>query len=258
MKDSLIQKIIAPFPPDSAFRRIGKKLFRGLIASQKFYKGVIYFDAISQSWALKGTPYESVDAQLKDELLLLSKNCVHYIDVGCNIGQITLSILLRNKNINAVCIDPNQKVLNLLKKSLSANKIKNRATILQAAVGNENGYVFFQDTNKSEMGHISKKGTKVKCLCLVDLVNDYSQKKVLIKIDVEGFETVLLQRLNKYQNLKNITLVIEIHALGYNHGNPEECVKLLLQSGAQLRYLNGHPLSTIDPSQITQIVASWN
>jgi hypothetical protein len=97
----------------------------------------------------------------------------------------------------------------------------------------------------------------VGCLRLADLINEYSSQKCLIKIDVEGFETILLQKLEQFRNLQNVCLVMELHALGYNEGNPTECVRLLLQSGATLRHLNGLPASSIDPSQITQIIARW-
>jgi FkbM family methyltransferase len=258
MKDQLLRRLISPFPPDSIFRKIGKRMCRGLSAKQKFYGGIIYFDAVGQSWAFKGNPYETVDTQLKDELLSLSRGCQYYVDIGCNIGQIALSVLLRNQDINVVCVDPNPRVLRLLKKSLNANHLEQRATIKQAAVGNEKGFVHFNSEDFSEMGHVSQNGNQVECLCLTDFLNEYSAQKCLVKIDVEGYETILLQKIDQFRNLQNICLVMELHALGYNHGNPTECIKLLLQSGASLRHLNGLPLSNIDPTQITQIIARWN
>jgi FkbM family methyltransferase len=259
MKDQLLHWLISPFPPDSIYRRIGKRLCRrlGLSAKQKFYEGIIYFDAVSQSWAFKGTPYEIVDTQLKDELLSLSRDCRHFLDIGCNIGQITLSILLRNKEIKVICVDPNARVLRLLKKSLRANHLEQRATIKHVAVGNEGGVVHFT-SEISEMGHISRDGYEVKCLRLADLINEYSSQKCLIKIDVEGFETILLQKLDQFHNLQNVCLVVELHALGYNEGNPNECVRLLVESGATLKLLNGAPVSSIDPSQGTQVIARWH
>lgn len=260
MKDQLLHRLISPFPPDSIFRKIGKRLCQraGLSAKQKFYDGVIYFDAIGQSWAFKGTPYETVDTQLKDELLSLSRECRYYIDIGCNIGQIALSILLRNRDIKAVCVDPNARVLKLLKKSLHANRLEQRVAIKKAVVGNEKGFVCFDSGEFSEMGHVSQNGNKVECLCLADLINEYSSQKCLVKIDVEGFETVLLQKLDQFRHIKNICLAIELHALGYNQGNPNECIRLLQQSGATLRRLDGQPVADMDPSQVNQVVARWD
>jgi FkbM family methyltransferase len=257
MKGELLRRLISPFPPDSIFRRVGKRLCRGLSAKQNFYGGVIHFDAVGQSWAFKGTPYELVDTHLKDELLSLSRSCRLFLDIGCNIGQITLSLLLRNKDINVICVDPNPRVLRLLKKSLRANQLEHRALIKNFAVGNEAGIVHFS-SEISEMGHISSNGYEVKCLRLADLINEYSSQKCLVKIDVEGFETVLLQKLDQIHNLHNVCLVVELHALNYNEGNPIECVRLLQQSGATLRQLNGLPVSSIDPAQITEVIAHWN
>jgi len=259
MNSSLLVRLLAPFPSNSVYRRVGKWICRRLrlAASQPYYDGIIYFDAVAQSWALKGTPYEIVDAQLKDALLALSQSYQYFIDIGCNIGMVTLSILLRNKDIKAICVDPNSHVLRLLKKSLRANHLQSRVTIKNVAVGNENGSVRFT-THISEMGHISTEGSDVCCMRLADLINEYSSKKCLIKIDVEGFETVLLQMLNKFQNLRNVCLVLELHANGYNEGNPKECIGLLLESGATLTYLDGSPVASVDSLKITQIIASWN
>ena len=259
MKSDLLVRLLSPFPPDSFVRKIGRWLFRRLkiSANQPYYHGVIYFDAVAQSWALKGTPYEVVDAQLKDALLSLSQSCQYFIDIGCNIGMITLSILLRNKDIKAVCIDPNLHVLRLLEKSLHANHLQHRVTIKNVAVGNESGTVRFT-SNILEMGHISPEGSDVCCLRLADLNNEYSGHKCLVKIDVEGFESILLLMLKKFRNLKNVFLVLELHALGYNEGNPSECVKLLLNSGATLRHLDGSAVTIVDSSKITQIIATWN
>lgn len=258
MKDQLLRRLISPFPPDSVYRRIGKRIVQrfGLSARQKFYSGIIYFDAVGQSWAFKGDPYETIDCQLKDALLSLAKDRQVYIDIGCNIGQITLSLLLRNSDIKAVCVDPNPRVLRLFKKSLRANHLEGRVTIKQAAVGNEAGFVRFS-CEISEIGHIASKGYKVPCLCLADLINDYSSQKCLVKMDVEGYEAVLLQGLGQYRNLKNLILVVELHALGQNQGDPERCVKMLEGSGAKLKLLNGEPLSSLDPTKITQVIASW-
>jgi FkbM family methyltransferase len=256
MNSDLLRRLMSPFPPDSIFRRIGKRLCRGLAAKQKFYNGTIYFDAVGQSWALKGTPYEVVDTELKEGLLSLSRTCQLYVDIGCNIGQIALSILLRNRDIRAVCVDPNPRVLRLLRKSLRANHLEERVTVKQAAVGNKAGMVQFT-SDISEMGHITREGYEVTCLPLADLINDYSSQKCLVKIDVEGHETVLLQQLGEFRNLHNVCLVVELHALGYNEGNPLECLRLLRQSGATLKHLDGSPVGTIDPSVITQVVARW-
>ena len=256
MNSDALRRLMSPFPPDSIFRRIGKRLCRGLAARQKFYNGVIYFDAVGQSWALKGTPYEVVDTELKEALLALSRSCQLYVDIGCNIGQIALSILLRNPDIHAVCVDPNPRVLRLLRKSLRANHLEQRVTVKQAAVGNQAGMVRFT-SEVSEMGHISQEGYEVACLRLADFINGYSSQKCLVKIDVEGFEAVLLQKLGEFRNLQNVCLVVELHALGYNEGNPIECLKLLRQSGATLKHLNGSPVGTIDSSVINQVVAQW-
>lgn len=259
MKSSLLARLLAPFPPDSVYRRVGKWLCRRLhlSASQPYYQGIIYFDAVAQSWAFKGTPYEVVDAQLKDALLALSQSYQYFIDIGSNIGMITLSILLRNKYIKAICVDPNAQVLRLLNKSLYANHLQHRAIIKNVAVGNDNGVVHFK-SNISEMGHISSDGSCVKCERLADIINEYSSQKCLIKIDVEGFETVLLQMLQQFRNMQNVCLVLELHAFGYNEGNPQECVRLLLNSEATLRHLDGSIVSGIDSSKITQVIASWD
>jgi len=260
MYDKHLRWLISPFPPDSLARRIGKRLFRGLTLKQDFYGGVIFFDAVGQSWAFKGLRYEMLDAKLRDDLLTLSMGCQHFIDIGCNVGAMTLSVLLRNKNINAVCADPNSRAIALLKKSVRRNQLGHRVVINEAAVGDKNGHLHVHFAGKSsEMGYVSDSGKRVASLDFVGLINQYSAHKCLVKIDIEGFETTLLRRIGQIANLSNACFVIELHPLGYNDaGNPCECVNLLQRNGAIVKRLDGLELSKIAPHEFTQVVAQWN
>lgn len=257
MRDKYLRWLIYPFPPNSIFRIIGKRLVSGLSLKQNFYNGVIYFDAVSQSWAFKGNSYETIDIELRNELLSLSRECHHFIDIGCNIGTLTLFLLLMNSDIHVVSVDPNAKVLALLKKSLRANRFEHRAIIKHAAVSTENGSVHFSSPI-SEQGHISISGKKVDSLSFSDLLNKYSSRKCLVKIDVEGFETTLLKTLGHVKNLHNLCLVVELHSFGYNDGNPQECINLLKNSGASLKRVDGLEISKTEQTKITQIIAQWN
>jgi hypothetical protein len=86
-------------------RRIAKRLARNLVLTQDFHGGRIAFNAVSHSWAWAGSQtYESFDRPLQDRLLALSQSRPRLLDVGANIGVMTLNILLRNPAARAVAV----------------------------------------------------------------------------------------------------------------------------------------------------------
>ena len=89
-----------------------------------------------------------------------------------------------------------------------------------------------------------------------------AQGRCLVKLDVEGYETVVLPALRRVTSRHNVILVAELHALGFNgFGDPAACAGLLLASGAVLSDFDGRPLAAIaswtDDLITRQIQARW-
>lgn len=259
MKPQIKVSIVASLHKVAALRSLAKRLMHGVTVRQSFHRGVICLDAVEHSWAWTGMHrYETFDRDLQDKLLALSQDCGLLLDIGCNIGAMTLSVLMRNRNIQAVCIDPNFRALDLLKRSMRINQFERRVRIIEAAVSDEENIVCFDDTG-SVTGHISGAGRNVKALKFDHLIDSHAaQQRCLVKMDIEGFETVALRRLANMKHLDNVCLVIELHPLGFNGvGDPQRCLELLRASGATVTRLEGKELKEINSGDFTQAVANW-
>jgi FkbM family methyltransferase len=259
LKESIGNWLIPKLHQISALRAIAKPLCRGWTLRQSFHGGLICLDAAEHSWAWTGKiRYETFDGEQQAALLTLSKDYDTLLDIGCNVGAMTLSVLLRNPNITAVCIDPNPRAIALLKKTLHINRLTHRACVIEAALGDRDGEIPF-DGEGSVTGHISRQGKQVKCISFADFINTYSEPSgCLIKIDVEGFETTLLGQLPGLKYLRNLCFIIELHPLNFNEmGNPNLCLELLLGTGAHLENLQGQPVLCAKEDAITHIIARW-
>jgi FkbM family methyltransferase len=240
-------------------RKLAERFARGLTVTQPFHGGVICCDAVDHSWAwVHGPKYESFDRGLQDYLLHCSRKSDLLVDIGCNVGAMTLSCLLRNPHIRAVCLDPNRRAVTLLARSLKLNNIDARASLHCAAVALHDGVLKF-DPIGSVLGHISEKGVQVPCSDFATLLTQrLESSKCLVKLDVEGYETALLTALAPIEFKRNMRLVVEVHPIGYNGaGDPRQCLDLLRASGAVLEDLHQVRLTEVHEDAFTQVSASW-
>lgn len=258
-KQSFSNSLVPKLHQSSALRAIAKKLLNGYTLQQSFHGGTICLDAVEHSWAWTGSRrYETFDCELQNKLLSLSQDREILIDIGSNIGAMSLSVLLHNPNITAVCIDPNSRAVALLQESVCRNQLGDRIRIIEAAVSDRDGILNFDPTG-SVTGHISSSGKQVISIDFARFINEYSSNKCLVKMDVEGFEGTLLQQLKEIECLHNLCLVIELHPLHFNQvGNPNNCLNMLLNSGAIVEYLSGQRLERVVDENFTQIIARWS
>lgn len=247
-----------------ALRTLGKRLLRGRIVRQPFHGGVICLDAVEQSWAWTGgIRLETWDRPIQDRLFALSRECRTMIDVGGNVGAMSLSVALRNPDITIVCVEPNARACALLRQSLALNSLGDRVTVREAVAGDADGTVAFEEGG-STTGHIVASGAIAKpSLDFARLVDESAARgRCLVKVDVEGYETVLLAALKRVAWRHHVLLVAELHALGFNGvGNPAACGELLLDSGAALADPDGRRVTAIeawtDGLHTRQIEARW-
>jgi FkbM family methyltransferase len=243
----------------SGLRSLAKKIFRGYTLRQRFHGGVICLDAVEHSWAWTGSRrYETFDYELQDKLLSLSLDCEVLIDIGSNIGAMSLFVLLRNPNIKAVCIDPNSRAISLLKESMIFNQLGNRVSIIEAAVSDKDGVLFF-DESGSVTGHISQSGKQVSTISFLQLINEYSSNKCLVKMDIEDFKTNLLKFFREIKNIQILCFLIELHPLIFNRiGNLNDCLSLLLSSVAVIKDVRGRHLNRVQNQDFTQVIVEWS
>jgi FkbM family methyltransferase len=254
-----LMSIVQFFHRVKFLRRFAKKIGKNINIKQRFYSGYIFLNAVDHSWAWTGNrDYTTFDKRLQDFIHTTSKDFDYFIDMGSNLGVMTLGTLLANPTIKAVAIDPNHLCITLLKKSLKYNSLEDRCRVIEAAVDNKDGIITFDETG-SVTGHISNIGRKVKTISFSNILNEFKDQKILVKIDIEGYETVILNDLKSVANLSDFALIIEVHPLGFNEaGNPEAIIDILKAHKATIIDLDGNKITRINPNEISLLYITFN
>ncbi len=241
------------------FREIAKKLAKNITIKQRFYQGIICLNAVEHSWAWTSkNRYETFDLQLQNAIYYASFTHNLLIDIGCNIGVMSVGTLLHNPNIKVIAVDPNTLANKLLTKTIQLNHLEKQCQLINAVIGKENGIVKFDETG-SVTGHVSIQGREIRQLRLATLLNQNRQQKTLVKIDVEGYETLLAEDFKFIENIADFTFFIEVHALGFNSiGNPEKIFSIIKENNGIITDLEGRTITYLHPELITQIIVEFN
>lgn len=239
-------------------RQLAKTIGGKIDIKQKFYNGYIFFNAVEHSWAWTGDRnYTNFDSGLQKFIHEQAKSYQYFIDIGSNIGAMTVGTLLNNSQIKTVSIDPNDKATSLLKKSLAYNKLTHRSKVIQAVVGNVDGFVKFDSTG-SVVGHVADDGNEVQAIRLSTILNEYSNYKTLVKVDIEGYETIAMNDLVNLNNLHNFAFIIELHELGFNGvGDPAYVFEIFRKFNGKISDTYGRNITEIDPKDISQLLVTF-
>ena len=151
-----------------------------------------------------------------------------FIDIGSNYGAYSIPIAKLKNKINVYCFDPSEKALNQLKDNIVLNDIKN-IKYFNVGVGEKNKTAFLNDEiknyNNSGSYEISNKysGKKILINSIDNLIDDgkiIPKKKIVIKMDIEGYEFLALQGLIKTIKKYDIFIFFEFSKkLVLNHDN---------------------------------------
>jgi len=198
--------------------------------------------------------YEKDDAWL----FLLSRNHKNILDVGCNIGQSSLIMLLGTDN-KMVCVDPNPKALSLCAENLIYNRLSSQAGFVNAFVGeNDNDEVEFFTIGSGAAGSIfagfartaskNKKSIQVRVRTVTSICRELMFLPDLIKIDVEGAEQLVLKGIDLSKIKVRPTLFVEMHSgeeldiVDNTMGILEWCSN----NNYRAYYMKNHSLLTVD------------
>jgi len=147
-----------------------------------------------------------------------------FVDIGANVGSYTI---LASSCIGArtIAFEPVPTTYNELIDNINLNRIDSLVTSMNIGLGSKNGITKFT-CNLDSMNHIALKNEKntidVKIRALDDIITP-SDSFYLLKIDVEGFETEVINGgmcFVKNQNVKAI--IIELNGLASRYGYNEE------------------------------------
>jgi len=111
-----------------------------------------------------------------------------FVDVGANIGSYTV-LASAVCGAKTIAIEPDPDTMVALRKNVIVNGIKDRVTLVEAAVGSEEGTVAFtvgRDTTNKVADPGDRNTRVVNVQTLDDILANVSP--ALIKMDVEGYE----------------------------------------------------------------------
>lgn len=148
-----------------------------------------------------------------------------FFDVGANVGSYTL-LASGKRNCKTLCFEPSPATYNILSNNIKLNQLNLKVRAYNLAVGSADGYLNFTEgedtTNHVLADSDGSPSTKVE----VKKLDDFSaEAPILMKIDVEGFETEVLNGATSILNnplLKGI--IIELNGSGYRYGFDENDV----------------------------------
>ena len=151
-----------------------------------------------------------------------------FIDIGSNYGAYSIPIAKLKNKINVYCFDPSEKALNQLKDNIKLNDIKN-IKYFKVGVGEKNKTAFFNDEIKNYKNsgsyEISNKysGKKILINSIDNLIENgkiIPKKKIIIKMDIEGYEFLALQGLIKTIKRYDVFIFFEFSIkILLNHDN---------------------------------------
>jgi len=156
-------------------------------------------------------------------LIALSLESKNVFDVGCNIGQSTILLLLNSNVDNILLIDPNPSALSICAENLIFNNLSHKARFVCAfASDKDDKLIDFFTTGIGAAGSMFKLhavtasniGTslRVPTVSLDSLFKQYGILPDLVKIDVEGAEGLVLDGAKEIAKQHKTRFFVEMHS----------------------------------------------
>ncbi|MHB8084685.1 MAG: FkbM family methyltransferase [Dehalococcoidia bacterium] len=161
-----------------------------------------------------------------------------FIDIGAHYGYYTLLIGTQYPDCKILTFEPVSENYEILDKNIRLNKLNN-VTAHKLAASNESGRRPFQITEESDNcgfhGHPVSENvgeTTVETVKMDDILADFLQQEVTIKIDTEGHEVEVLEGMRNFLTRRDkVTLLIEFNPACLHHAGhePRQLLELLSQ-----------------------------
>ncbi len=146
-----------------------------------------------------------------------------FVDVGANVGSYTI-LSAAHIGAETISIEPVPETFEHLMRNVALNRIQNRVMACNIALGSSKGVLEFT-SSLDTVNHVATPSDKGRISVPVDTLDDIvagKQTPILLKIDVEGFETEVMKGASKtllQRDLKGI--IIELNGSGSRYGYDE-------------------------------------
>jgi FkbM family methyltransferase len=181
------------------------------------------------------------ELELQKVIQVFIKPGMTVLDIGANAGFYTLAFSrLVGEKGQVWAFEPFAENMQNLLRHLRINQLRN-VTLVQAAIASEPGLGFFRVSADKHTGSIAKEGQyRVPTLSLDKLMDQKAfPAPDLIKMDVEGAESSILEGAQKLLSTKKSVLFISLHG----EQQMKRCQQMLLSAGYRIFRLNGSELS---------------
>jgi FkbM family methyltransferase len=163
-------------------------------------------------------------------LLHLLRDTDTFFDVGANVGSYTI-LASGVCGCRTLSFEPVPATFEILKKNIDLNHLQQNIKAIPAGVGYERELLHFT-ANQDTTNHVipgTETMTDTISVLIVSLDEYYSESPLLIKIDVEGFETEVLRgATNLLQQNSLKAIIIELNGSGNRYNFDDDLIHLNL------------------------------
>lgn len=185
-----------------------------------------------------------------------------FLDLGANIGYFTLLAASIVRDIGKVIsFEPNMQNLQLLYASIIENKFSN--IIVYPFAASDTNQIFsltsFGSNGFIEKAHSAQSNSQFLQSVLVDNVLQNEEKISVIKMDIEGFETLALRGMERIISKHKPVIVTEFNPWHIKHRTqiePEEYLRQISEYGYDLSIIEPTGCTTLKPS-IDSVMDIW-
>ena len=220
-------KVVLKIKRDSAF---GKK--NAFITSR--------IDQLITPNILKSGKWDYFIIEFINKYCLKKRSKFNFVDVGANIGLISLQLINTNRYIkNYFCVEPDIQNYNILKENLSVNKTNNINTYNYALIDGKNKKkqkIFIDKSNFGNYSLIKKNDYQIDYVksynakkFLNRIINKYGSYKFIYKSDTQGYDEIILLSLGSNIIKRFKILILEISNFDFLARNIDKFIEILDQ-----------------------------
>jgi FkbM family methyltransferase len=178
-----------------------------------------------------------------------------FVDVGANIGLITLNVLAEVSDVRVFAFEPGPHQADLLRRTIGRNGLEHRVTLVEAALGEKSGsssFAVHRTRHASGDGFMdTRRSGRTRTLDVPVMTMDAWWKQAqkpridAIKIDTEGAELWVLEGGVELLRAHHPAIVLELHPLNLRAYPYEasDILRFLQTLGYGLTTLGGFPVN---------------
>jgi FkbM family methyltransferase len=228
-----------PFPHAVAFRlptRWAHRNFKVYMPEGDFFWCGGSRDSIGYELCFHGLWHQRFRKPETSLLLEEISRSRKFLDIGANTGLFTIAGCAANTNLQVLAVEALPTQCQMLRENIRLNAFERRVIVRECALADHDGSVDFHEAEDCTMGSLNTKGYRgqtgrvitVPCTTVDQMLAEEDFVPDLVKIDVEGFEDVVLGSATTMLQTMRPRLVIEV--------NPEKDCTALRQIFAATDY----------------------